>query len=488
MIKKTYIEWIVFFCLMTCILIPFCSASEKADKIENFMRLCLEYRLFEGTVLVSENGKVIYHKAFGLANREWDAPNTRESKYVIGSVSKQFTAMLILQLVEEKKLELNGKISDYLPDFPNDKGDAVTLHHLLCHSSGIPNNQYFKNWHTELWQREYTTKELVELFYPLDLEFTPGSRFSYSNTGYYILAAIIEQVTAKKFEAVLQEKLLKPLQMEDSGILDSFNILPHLATGYMYWNFRYSKPPYCNPSSSKGAGSFYSTADDMWKWEKALHRRTVVSEKYQKKMFESHIPLRGGAHYGYGVVLREEYITGLDGPIKSVEHTGNQPGFSCLFLRIPEDNHCIIVLSNIDHIDLRHIRGGLLNILYGMEAEVKKPISLVLSECRHLDSVSKEIEDFQKNKGKYTIRRDAVNGLGFQFINNKKSEMGLAVLEFNAQEHPRSPWVYESLSEAYSMTGDDEKAIANLEKLLELDPENAYAKTKLKELIGKTAR
>jgi tetratricopeptide (TPR) repeat protein len=226
----------------------------------------------------------------------------------------------------------------------------------------------------------------------------------------------------------------------------------------------------------------------MWKWENALRRRTLVSEKYQKKMFESHIPLRGGADYGYGVVLREEHIAGLGAPIKSVEHTGNQPGFSCLFLRIPEDNHCIIVLSNIDHIDLRLIKSGLLNILYGLDAEVKKPISLVLSDCRDLDCVAKAIEDYQKDKGKYAIRRDAVNGLGFQFINNRKSKMGLAVLEFNAREFPQSHWVYESLGEAYSKTGQKEKAVTNLKKLLELDPENAWAKTKLKDLTSQSAR
>jgi CubicO group peptidase (beta-lactamase class C family) len=395
-------------------LIPSIIASDKADRIDEFMRLCHEYRIFDGSVLVAEAGTVLYKKAFGLANREWDVPNTLESKYVIGSISKQFAALLVLQLVEKNVLKLNGKISDYLPDFPKDKGDIVTIHQLLCHSSGIPNNQYFKNWYTELWQQEYTTQKLIELFYPLELEFTPGSRFSYSNTGYYILAAIIEKVTGKKYEKFLEEQIFEPLRMENSGVVDSYNILPNFTTGYMYWNFRFSKPPYSNPSSSKGAGSIYSTVEDMWKWESAFHEHKLISVKSQKKMFESHIQLRGSASYGYGVVIQEERIQGLDRSITSIEHSGNQPGYSCLFLRIPEETHSIIVLSNIDHIDLRLIKNGLLNILYGGETVVQKPISLVLSECSELSSIEKAIADYQNNNEKYSIRRDAVNGLGFR--------------------------------------------------------------------------
>jgi CubicO group peptidase (beta-lactamase class C family) len=458
---------------------------DKAQKIDEFLRLCHEYRMFDGTVLVSEHGKIIYKKSFGLASREWDVPHELDSKYVIGSVSKQFTAMLILQLAEEKKLQLDGKISDYLPDFPKNSGNRVTIHQLLCHSSGIPNNLHFENWYTELWQEEYTTQELVELFYGLDLEFPPGSQFAYSNTGYYICAAIIERVTGKQYGEVLKEKILDPIGMENSGFLDPYSVIPGLATGYMYWNFAYIKPPYANPSSSIGAGSIYSTAEDLFKWERAQAEKKLLSNQFQDLMFEPHINMPGGRDYGYGVVLGEDRLVGLDRSVRFVEHTGNQPGFSCLFYLLPDDGHSLIVLSNIDHIDLILIKRELTNILYGHDASVGKPISLVLAECETPDEIKAAIAHFRESKTDYSIRRDAVNGLGFQFLLDQKRDMGMAVLEFNAEEHPRSPWVYESLAEAYTMAGDKHKAIENLEKLLEFDPDNEGAKEKIEELRKK---
>jgi len=131
------------------------------------------------------------------------------------------------------------------------------------------------------------------------------------------------------------------------------------------------------------------------------------------------------------------------------------------------------------------IRRGLVNILYDRQAEVKRPISLVLAECKTTEEIQATIESFRKSRNEYAIRRDAVNGLGFQFLLDKKRDMGLAVLEFNAGEHPHSPWVYESLAEAYIMAGNREKAIGNLQKVLKIDPQNIYAKEKLEELNKK---
>lgn len=484
--KKIPVRGAALLC-MTLFVAVACGGSEpdKADRIDEFMRLCHEYRIFDGAVLVSESGKVIYKKSFGLANREWNVPHGLDSKYNIGSVSKQFTAMLILQLVEQDKLRLDGKISDYLADFPKNTGNKISIGQLLCHSSGIPDNQYFENWYTELWMKEYSTQELIALFYGVDLEFPPGSRFAYSNTGYYISAAIIEKVTGKRYAEVLRENILEPLGMESSGFIDSDTVIPKLATGYMYWNFQFIKPPYSNPSSSKGAGSIYSTVEDLFKWDRALADSRLVSKEYQDLMFEPHISIRSGRDYGYGVVLGEDFVAGHSESIRFVEHTGNQPGFSCLLLRIPDGSRCIIVLSNIDHIDLRSIRRGLVDILYGQRAEVRRPISLVLAECKTAEQIRAAIEGFRNSRNEYAVRRDAVNGLGFRFMSDGKPDMGLAVLEFNAGEHPRSPWVYESLAEAYLKVGEKEKAAGNLQKVLEIDPHNAYAREKLDELRRK---
>jgi CubicO group peptidase (beta-lactamase class C family) len=474
-----------FLCFMFILAVQaFCSGSSqsKAEKIDLFMEKCHQYRIFDGTILVAEGGKVIYKEAFGLANREWSVGNTLDSKFIIGSISKQFTAVLILQLVQEGQLSLDEKISTYLSNFPKDKGEKVSIHHLLCHSSGIPNNQHFENWYTELWQHEYTLQSLLELFYPLDLEFEPGLRFAYSNTGYSICAAIIEAVTKKSYEEVLNERILRLLGMENSGLAKSDLFQSRMAKGYTYWNFRFSNPPYANPSSSMGAGSIYSTVEDMFKWDRALSSFKLLDKEHTDLMFNSHMPLRGENSYGYGWVVGHKNLPGVEKSLRFCEHSGNQPGYSCHFFRIPEENNLIVLLSNIDHTDLRLIQQGLLNILYGRPAVVKKPISLILADCQTHGDLTSKLKNFSDNRTGYAIRRDAVNGLGFQFISKEKIDMGLAVLEFNAGQFPESPWVYESLGEAYLKAGEREKALMNLRKTLELDPENTNVRNKIKEL------
>jgi CubicO group peptidase (beta-lactamase class C family) len=446
------------------------------------MRLCHEYRLFNGTILVAEAGKVIYKQAFGLAHREWEVPHTQDTKFLIGSASKQFTAVLVLQLVWEGKLKLDDTVSKFIPDFPRDKGDRITIHHLLSHSSGLPSTQDMGNWYTDLWHKEYTTLELIRLFYDYDLAFEPGSRFLYSNPGYYIAAAVVEKITGKKFAEVLKERIFDPLEMTDSGFYDYYTILPKLASAYEYWNFRYSHSEYWNPTSTVGAGGIYSTVDDLFKWDRALYTSQLLPRKYIDLMLQPHTPLRGTSSYGYGWVVGQQQVPGRAESVPFVMHTGAHPGFNCLLMRLVEDGHFIVLCNNSGHTDIRVMQDGLVNILYGQAAHVKQPLSLALDRCRDLEELSAAIQKFRADRSIYNIRRDAVNGLGFQLLLRDQKEMGLAVLEFNAAEHPRSSWVYESLAEAYFMTGQKDKAIENLKKTLEFDPKNRYAQEKLKEL------
>jgi CubicO group peptidase (beta-lactamase class C family) len=171
-------------------------------------------------VLVADGGKVIYKKGFGMANMEWEIPNQTDTKFRIGSVTKQFTATLVLQLTEEGKIKLDGKITDYLPDYRKDTGDKVTIHHLLNHTSGIPSYTGLPGFFQNESRNPYGVKEFVKKFASGDLEFEPGSKFSYNNSGYFLLGAIIEQVTGKPYARVLQERIFDPLGMKDTGYDD----------------------------------------------------------------------------------------------------------------------------------------------------------------------------------------------------------------------------------------------------------------------------
>src|SRR5437764_5438582 len=166
-------------------------AQDKAAKIDQMISLYQKYGQFNGSALVADNGKVIYKKGVGLANMEWDIPNAPDTKFRLGSITKQFTATLILQLVEQGKIKLDGKITDYLPDYRKDTGDKVTIQHLLTHTSGIPNYTSRPDFMTKISRDPYSVSDFVKKYASDDLEFEPGSKFSYDNSGYFILGAII---------------------------------------------------------------------------------------------------------------------------------------------------------------------------------------------------------------------------------------------------------------------------------------------------------
>jgi CubicO group peptidase (beta-lactamase class C family) len=458
------------------------SSQSKAEQIEGFLNLCHEYRLFNGVALVAQENNIIYKNAFGIANREWDVPHEKDSKFLLGSVSKQFTALLILQLAQEGRLKLDDCILKYLPDYPPEKGRKITLHHLLCHSSGIPTSHDLPNWYSELWRQDYTSEELPRLFYDLELRFEPGTGFHYSNPGYYMLAVVIEKVTGKPYEDVMNERVFVPLEMRNSGVYDLNSLVSKMSSPYEYWNFAFTRSDYWNPTSTRGAGGIYSTVDDLFKWERALASHALLTPEYQKMMFAPHTPIRGSDAYAYGWVVREIQLEGSVRPVLIALHTGAHPGFNTLVLRIPRDGYFIALCHNSGQTDLNALQTGLLNILYGRRVDIKQPVSLALAACESLDDMNRVMAEFRISPDQFRIRRDAVNGLGFKLLRENMTAEGLALLEFNSQQFPRSHWVYESLGAAYLMAGNKNQAVKYMQKTLELDPDNDFALKKLKEL------
>ncbi len=207
-------------------------AQTKSQKIEALLGQYHEYGQFNGAALVAENGKVIFKKGFGMANMEWDIPNMPDTKFRVGSITKQFTAMLVMQLVEQGKLKLDGKLTDYLPDYPKSTGDKVTIHHLLTHVSGIPSYTGFPNFFRDLSRDPYTPEAFVKTFADSALQFEPGAKFLYNNSGYFLLGAIIEKAAGKTYEQALAENILTPLNMKNTGYDHHGTILKKRAAGY----------------------------------------------------------------------------------------------------------------------------------------------------------------------------------------------------------------------------------------------------------------
>lgn len=301
----------------------------------------LEAAHFQGTALLAKDGKVLLAKGYGLANREHGVPNKPETKFRLGSITKQFTAAAILQLQEKGKLSVHDKIAKYVPDTPP-AWSAITIHHLLTHTSGIPNYTDPAEYERRMRERPGTPLAFVRRFRELPLDFQPGHKFSYSNSGYFLLGVIIEQVSGQTYEDYLRRNIFEPLEMRDTGYDHPETILPNRAAGYT------AEP---NPRNADfldmgqpyAAGSLYSTVLDLYKWDRALYTTKVLTKPSIDAAFTPNPHEWGpGIRYGYGWG-----ITGIGGT-KAVGHGGGINGFSTVIWRDIDRDAVVILLSNVE--------------------------------------------------------------------------------------------------------------------------------------------
>ncbi|MEO6000901.1 MAG: serine hydrolase domain-containing protein, partial [Chitinophagaceae bacterium] len=272
----------------------------KVHKLDKLISAYAEYGKFNGSILVAEKGKVIFKKGFGLANMEFNVPNQPDTKHRLGSITKQFTAMLIMQLVEQGKLKLDVPISAYLPDYPKKKGEVVTIHHLLTHSSGTPNMTAFPGFFKNISRNSYSPVQLVNLFADSTLQFEPGKKYAYSNSGYILLGYIIEKVTGKTYEQVLQENIFTPLKMNNTGYDHHRTLLKNRANGYEKNGRNYVNANFIDMSVPYAAGALYSTVEDLYLWDQALYGNLLLRKENMDLLFTKHISSGGSYYYGYG--------------------------------------------------------------------------------------------------------------------------------------------------------------------------------------------
>src|SRR6185295_430961 len=216
---------------------------------------------FNGTVLLSRSGRVVLEKGYGMANFEWDVPNTPSTKFRLGSITKQFTSMAIMQLEERGLLKVQDPIGKYLTDYPKPVADRVTIHHLLTHSSGIPSYTGLPDYGPRMATTS-TIAEMIARFKDLPLEFEPGSSYRYDNSGYFLLGAIIEKVGGKPYDVFLQDNIFAPLGMHDSGYDRSTSVLKNRASGYTRGPRGLENAAYLDMGQPYAAGSLYSTVKD----------------------------------------------------------------------------------------------------------------------------------------------------------------------------------------------------------------------------------
>lgn len=461
------------------------SAQSKAQKIDDLMMLYNSYGLFNGSALVAEHGTVFLKKGYGSANFEWGIPNQPDTKFRLGSVTKQFTSMLIMQLVQQGKISLDGKITDYLPNYPRKTGDKITIHHLLTHTSGIPNYTSFPNFRREMERNAYTPEAFMKTFADSALQFEPGTKWSYSNSGYFVLGAIIERVTGTTYEQVLTENILKPLKMTGTGYDHSAEILTKRAAGYERRGRGYVNAPYLDMSLPYSAGSMYSTVEDLYLWDQALYTDKLLSETNKTRMFTPFL-----SEYAYGWGINRSPLGNTSETIETIQHGGGINGFNTVICRVPGDRNLIVLLNNTGGAPLGAMVQAILGILYDKPFNLPQKSVADLLFATMLDrGIPAGLEAYKEMRSKHaaelSLIESEMNIKGYDFINLKKFDEAVAVLKLNVEAFPKSSNAYDSLGEAYMLKGDRELAIRNYEKSLELDPNNTNAVEQLKILKGK---
>jgi len=358
--------------------------AQQADKYDALLIAYAKQMRFNGSALVAKGGTILLNKGYGYRNAANKVLNTEQSIFQLGSITKQFTAAVILKLQEEKKLNVKDKLSKYFPAYT--KADSITIEQLLTHTSGI-----FNYTNDETFMNNEITKpagrdKIFALFRDKPLDFTPGTKWNYSNSGYMLLGYIIEDVTKMSYEKAVRKYIFTPLKMIHSGFDFTHLAAPDKTTGYAKMS---EKDPTLTPivdsTVSFSAGAIYSTTSDLLLWHKALETNTVLTLAQQQ---EAYIPVMNNYGYGWG-------IDSIEGK-RRVGHGGGIPGYITNFSRVPEDDICIVLLSNASDQTLEEITKSLYAILYN------KPYTLPLQR----QSIKLPEATLKQYEGEYEIRPD----------------------------------------------------------------------------------
>jgi CubicO group peptidase (beta-lactamase class C family) len=317
---------------------PTLAAEDPASKIDKILNSLTEREAFTGAVLVARNGEVLLSQGYGLADRDKKLPNAPQTKYRLGSITKQFTAMAILMLQAQDKLNVQDSICRYISECPVTWQD-ITIHHLLTHTSGIPNFTDFRDYKATK-ATPSPPEQTIARFKDKPLNFPPGEQWSYSNSGYIVLGYIIEQASGLPYETFLQQYIFEPLQMKDTGYDHNDG---SLAIGYTGTLGLWREADYINMTVPYAAGGLYSTVEDLYRWDQALYTERLVSKDLVDLMFTPHAKMPiADSSYGYG------WAVGKMNNHQVVGHGGGIEGFATEIRRYIDDEVTIIVLSNRD--------------------------------------------------------------------------------------------------------------------------------------------
>jgi CubicO group peptidase (beta-lactamase class C family) len=365
------------------------NAAPLASKFDEYLSAAAKMG-FTGSALVARDGNVIFSKGYGMANAEWDIPNTPQTKFRLGSITKQFTAAAILLLQERGKLSVQDPVCKYVADCPK-AWEPVTIHHLLVHTSGIPSYTDVKSPEEfrKMSLAQVTPAGFVDSFKSKSLEFVVGERMKYNNSGYFMLGYIIEKISGQSYETFLQENIFTPLKMANTGYDTHDRILKQRATGYSRRNNARINSDYLDMTVPYAAGSLYSTVEDLFAWNEALFSDKLLSAKSRETMMTV-----DKNNYAYGLTVNRQHNR------RVVAHGGGINGFSTILARFPEEKVTVVVLRNADYgtPNPGRVSQDLAAILFGEKYEIPRERVAIKIDPKILDAYV----------GQYELRPDFI--------------------------------------------------------------------------------
>ena len=347
-------------------------AAEVRTKIAEYMHAAVAVDGFSGSILVAEGGQPVVSQGYGMANVELAVPNTPQTVFRLGSITKQFTSMAIMLLQERGKLRVSDPACQYLAECPP-AWQPLTIRQLLTHTSGIPNYTGFPVF-PKVAVLPTPPAEMIGKLKDKALEFAPGEKFAYSNSGYHLLGLIIERASGKPYADFLQETIFTPLGMAETGYDVSSRIIRNRAAGYARQSGETVNAAYMDMTIPYAAGGLYSTTGDLLRWDQALYTDKLVSQKSRDEMFT---PVKSGYGYGWGISKRFDR--------QEIGHGGGIYGFATNIDRFPADRVSVIVLSNFEGASAGRIANDLAAIVFGAKYEIPRARKAITLEPKVLD-------------------------------------------------------------------------------------------------------
>jgi CubicO group peptidase (beta-lactamase class C family) len=429
--KKTGLLSVIGLVLSATLAAQACSSPSAGDdalakKIDAVMSAVYKPGEPGAAIIVRKDGKTIFRRGYGTADLELGVPVEPDMVFRLGSITKQFTAASILMLAEEGRLALEDEITKFLPGYPT-QGRKITVEHLLTHTSGIQSYTDLPEW-LPLWRKDFTLKELIDLFKDKPMKFEPGERWAYNNSGYILLGAIIEKVSGETYESFVDARIFKPLGMTHSFYGSAERVIPRRVPGYQAGKNGFLNAPYLSMTQPYAAGSLLSSVDDLAVWSDAVFSGKLLKKEWLHRAWTPY-KLRNGESTGYGY----GWFISSDQGHRAIEHGGGINGFTTYEMTFPDDGLFLAILTNsaVEGRDPEPRAVQIYRLALGLPEPERKPVALSPREMEPLVGVYEGAADAE-----YYVTREGDKLFAQRKGGNRDEILAQSPTEFFFRDNP----------------------------------------------------